>query len=289
MNDRMKRRKRKYISILIVSSFVVFICAIAIIKTVDKKNVRVGAEKSIKLKNSKNPKKAMDKRESSLPPKSVNEAKGVISSGEYMPWNEKPTNGQKIAYLTFDDGPSLNNTPQILSLLKQNKINATFFLIGKNAEKYPSLVKEEVADGDAIGNHTYSHTLNYKEGPNGFVEDVNKCDEILKSIVGDKYDSKLLRFPGGSWDSKYLKLGAFRNAIASAGYHFVNWNDLNGDAEHGLTPANDLYERVIKETGNKQVVVILMHDAAAKTTTVKALPNIIKYLKDKEYTFETLK
>lgn len=286
MNERMKRRKRKYISILIVSSVVVFICVIAIIKAVDKKNVRVGAETSIKLKNAKNPKRAMDKRESSLPPKN---SSGNIVSGEYMPWKEKPTNGEKIAYLTFDDGPSLNNTPQILNLLKQNKINATFFLIGKNAEKYPGLVKEEVADGDAIGNHTYSHTLNYKEGPNGFVEDVNKCDEILKSIVGDKYDSKLLRFPGGSWDSKYLKLGAFRNAIASAGYHFVNWNDLNGDAEHGLTPASELYKRVIKETENKQVVVILMHDAAAKTTTVKALPNIIKYLKDKGYTFRTLK
>lgn len=287
--NRLKKKKKERI-ILLICTTVIIICSIsAILKSSNKNGQQVNAKTSASTKKSNDSKKVIDKTTNKQKNKTVNKINGDIASGEYMPWVEKPAFGQKIVYLTFDDGPSINNTPQILNLLKQYKINATFFLIGKNAQMYPDLVKREVAEGNAVGNHTYSHTLNYKEGPDGFVSDVNKCDRVLKSIIGDQYDSKLLRFPGGSWDTKYMKLGAFRNAIKSEGYHFVNWNDLNGDAEHGLTSSIDLYERVKKETGDKKVVVILMHDAAAKTTTVDALPHIINYLKLKGYTFKTLR
>ncbi|OAA90259.1 polysaccharide deacetylase family protein [Clostridium ljungdahlii] len=205
-------------------------------------------------------------------------------AGEYMPWKAKRTDGGKVAYLTFDDGPSVN-TEKILNILNQNNIKATFFLIGKNAERYNNLVKEEFSDGEVIGNHTYSHQLSYKEKPEDFINDVNKCDEVLKSILGQSYSLKLVRFPGGSFGSK---LAPFRNAATKAGYRFINWNDEIGDADGYDLPVATLLSNLKKYT-NGDTVVILMHDAGAKTTTVQALPQIIQYLRLKGYNFDTLK
>lgn len=288
VNRKKSNSFRKCKAILVVFILVSLCSAIAIV--ISNKNSSVLANKKVAHNKVKRQGKQsiMDKRESKLPPEESGEVAGSVTSGEYMPWLEKHQDGEKVAYLTFDDGPS-KNTPEILSILKQYNAHATFFLIGKNVERFPEYVKDEIAAGDAVGNHTYSHTLSYKEGPQAFVEDLNKCREILKSIIGDKFDSKLIRFPGGSWDSRWMNLRPFRDAASKAGYHFVNWNDLSGDAEHPLVPKDTLVARVKKETGNKKVVVILMHDAAAKTTSVQALPEIIQYLQENGYTFKTLR
>ena len=221
----------------------------------------------------------MDKRESTIP-KITHENQ---SGGQYTPWTDKRTDGTKIAYLTFDDGPSVN-TEKILQILNSNNIKASFFLIGKNAENNTNLVKEEVADGEVVGNHTYSHQLNYKEGPAIFVNDINKCQDILKSILGPSYKLKLVRFPGGSFGPKIVP---FRDAVTKAGYRFIDWNDEIGDADGYDLPIPILLNNLKKYTV-ENTVVILMHDAGAKTTTVQALPQIIQYLKSKGYSFDTL-
>jgi peptidoglycan/xylan/chitin deacetylase (PgdA/CDA1 family) len=204
-------------------------------------------------------------------------------AGQYTPWTVKTNGGKKVAYLTFDDGPSLN-TKKILNILNKNNIKATFFLIGKNAEKHPDLVKDEFYCGEVIGNHTYSHQLNYKEGTESFINDLNKCDEVLKSILGKSYNSKLIRFPGGSFGPK---LEPFRASVTSAGYRFIDWNDAIGDANGYNLPVKTLLSNLKKYT-TQNTVVILMHDAGAKTTTAEALPQIIEYLKSKGYSFDTL-
>lgn len=203
--------------------------------------------------------------------------------GEYTPWTIKRTDGTKIAYLTFDDGPSIN-TEKILSILNQNNIKASFFLIGKNAENNPNLVKEEVANGEVIGNHTYSHQINYKESPTDFVNDLNRCNLVLKNIIGKNYTSNIARFPGGSFGHR---LSPFRDAATKAGYAFINWNDETGDSDGYDLPVPVLLNNLHKYTiGN--TVVILMHDAGAKKTTVQALPQVIQYLQAKGYLFKTL-
>jgi peptidoglycan/xylan/chitin deacetylase (PgdA/CDA1 family) len=203
--------------------------------------------------------------------------------GEYTPWTIKRADGTKIAYLTFDDGPSIN-TEKILSILNQNNIKASFFLIGKNAENNPNLVKEEVANGEVIGNHTYSHQINYKESPTDFVNDLNRCNLVLKTIIGKNYTSNIIRFPGGSFGHR---LAPFRDAATKAGYAFINWNDETGDSDGYDLPVSVLLNNLHKYTiGN--TVVILMHDAGAKKTTVQALPQVIQYLKAKGYIFKTL-
>lgn len=224
------------------------------------------------------------KRESSVP----KNGQDLQQNGEYMPWREKMENGQKKVYLTFDDGPS-TNTEAILKILNQYNVKATFFVLGPNAQKYPELLKEEANNGEAIGNHTYSHQINYKETPQDFINDIGKCDGIIKSIVGSDNYIKLIRFPGGSWDSKGRHDKApFRDAAYKAGYRYVDWNDGTDDAE-GYNPQVPVLLNNLKSHTNLNVEVVLMHDAPAKTNTVAALPQVIQYFKSLGYTFDTLK
>ncbi|PJI08987.1 MULTISPECIES: polysaccharide deacetylase family protein [Clostridium] len=204
--------------------------------------------------------------------------------GDWEPWRADNANTKKVAYLTFDDGPSINTT-KILDILNANGIKATFFLIGQNAERNPNLVKLEIQNGESIGNHTYSHNIRYNESPDLFVADVNKCDSVLKSIAGDKYTPKLVRFPGGSFGKR---LAPFRDAMKNNGYTFVDWNDENGDAEHPLVSVDGLMNNIKRYTGDQKTIVVLMHDAPAKTTTVQALPQIIQYLKSLGYSFDKI-
>lgn len=210
--------------------------------------------------------------------------KGSTKNEVFDPYKE---NGKKIAYLTFDDGPSKTNTPKILSILKEHKINATFFVIGNLAKENPNLIKTEYLDGNSIGNHTYSHIYNHVySSTKAFEEEVNETESLLKSILGNSYKTKLVRFPGGSFG---LKLKPFKDAILKDGYNYVDWNALDGDAEGTDIPASKLFIRLKQTVGNQQHVVILMHDTSAKYATVQILPQIIDYLIIRGYSFSTLK
>ncbi|MCD2345432.1 polysaccharide deacetylase [Clostridium guangxiense] len=207
--------------------------------------------------------------------------------GEFEPWRLEKDSKKKIVYLTIDDGPSYN-TRKILDILRENNINATFFLIGQNAERYPQFVRQEVEEGNSIANHTYSHPLRYRGSAQGFIDDVNKCDRILRNIVGDKYISKFMRFPGGAFESE-KRLEPYRDAVKQNGYRFLNWNAMTGDADRNLEPVEYLINHVKNDVRGEKIVVLLMHDAPAKTTTVQALPTIIQYLKSQGYTFGVFK
>ena len=262
--------------ILVITVFVMLSCLILYIVSKIYNPLPANAKMSLKESTAKYKKDEIIKRESVIPKNQL--------GGNYTPWTVKRNDGTKIAYLTFDDGPSVN-TKKILNILNQNNIKASFFLIGKNAEEHRNLVREELADGDVVGNHTYSHQLNYKEEPAIFVNDINKCEEVLKSILGPSYKLKLVRFPGGSFGPKLVP---FRDAVAKAGYKFIDWNDEIGDANGSNMSVPTLLKNLKKYTLQK-TVVILMHDAGAKKTTVQALPQIIQYLKSKGYSFDTLK
>lgn len=202
--------------------------------------------------------------------------------------DNKPANNtksEKEAFLTFDDGPTSKITPQILKILDEYDVKASFFVIGKNAEKYPDLIKEEKAKGHFIANHTYSHDYDYiYKNTGNFIKDLEKTSEVLSSILG-KYDSKIIRFPGGSFGKKRA---AYRDAVKNAGYTYIDWNALNGDAEAQNVPVATLIKNIKETTKGKKHIVILMHDAATKQTTVDALPEILEYLKSEGYVFKTI-
>lgn len=199
---------------------------------------------------------------------------------------EKANNDDKIAYLTFDDGPSPLVTPKILETLKQHGVKATFFIIGKMAEQNPELVCKIQEEGHLICNHTYSH--NYKliySSPDNFMADVDKCEEVLKSILGEDFKTGILRFPAGSFGKKRLP---FREQVKKQGYTSIDWNSLNGDAEGLHIPADELVNKVRETTKNKKRAVVLMHDSNTKDTTAEALSQTISYLESEGYTFKTL-
>lgn len=278
-----KQRKRRNAIITAVSLLILFTFGFYLGGRIsNKKNVVVSASNSAttnteKDQQKKNAEDVMNKRESNI----INNIKN--GSGDFDPYK---ADGKKIAYLTFDDGPSTNNTPKILDILKKNNIKATFFVIGENAEKNSELIKREVAEGHVVGNHTYSHNMKYiYADTNNLINDLDKGDKVLKSIIGNEYNLKLIRFPGGSFGTR---LAPYREAVKKAGYHYVDWNDLNGDAERSNVPVSALMDELEKYTAEDHVV-ILMHDAPAKVTTEQALPQAIEFLKSKGYTFETLK
>jgi peptidoglycan/xylan/chitin deacetylase (PgdA/CDA1 family) len=204
-------------------------------------------------------------------------------------------NGEKIVFLTFDDGSSTTVTPQVLDTLKTNGVNGTFFLTGinieKGGEKSKEIVKRTFDEGHAIANHSYSHDYKYLY-PNrtinleNFTNDFKKTDDMLTNILGPYFSTRVIRCPGGhmSWNGMdVLDTHLNENNMA-----YIDWNALNGDAEGKKKNANELLESVKNTSVGKEIVVVLMHDTYGKEETAKALPQIIQYFKDNGYAFKTL-
>ena len=190
----------------------------------------------------------------------------------------------KVAYLTFDDGPSLVVTPQILDILDEYDIKATFFPIGYMAERHPGILKMTYDKGHSIGNHTYSHNYGYiYKNPKNLVNDLEKAGELFKEILTTDFNPKLMRFPGGSFGKKH-----YIEAVTQAGYLYFDWDALNGDAEGINISKERLVSRLKQTVKNQDKLIVLMHDTDYKPTTVEALADIIEYLKSEGYVFITL-
>lgn len=193
------------------------------------------------------------------------------------------TNETKVAYLTFDDGPSPDITPKILAALDKYNIKATFFVIGTSILKNKPLLKLEHDKGHVICNHTYSHNPDYLyTSADNFLSDIVKNENLLKSVLPG-YKSKLIRFPGGSKYRPY----AIKKAVLANGYHYADWDCLSRDAE-GVTDPKELLHNVKVSAGNKNNLIVLMHDSQGKSYTAEALPSIIEYLKSRGYVFRQL-
>ena len=209
------------------------------------------------------------------------------------------TDGKKVAYLTFDDGPSTTNTPEILKVLDKYNVKGTFFVLGtslKDNTKAQEILKTIAGSGHAIANHTYSHDYKYLY-PNrvmnveNITNDIEKNNALLKEILGKDFDTKTIRFPGGYWSWKGRE--PMKAKMIEKGYCNIDWNALNGDAEGKKKDATGLFEKLkssVEELGpNADSVVLLMHDTYGKEETVKALPQIIEYLQGKGFEFRTMK
>ncbi len=195
---------------------------------------------------------------------------------------------QKIVYLTFDDGPS-QNTGKILDILKKYNAKATFFVTGNN-QKYDSMMKRAYDEGHAIGLHTYSH--DYKEvyaSEKAYFEDLKKISDLVEKVTGEK--SHIIRFPGGSSNTvsaQYTKglMTLLTKKVQEKGYQYFDWNCDSTDASGNNVPVDVLVKNAT--SCSSQHINILMHDTDAKGTTVKALPKIIEYYRDKGYTFKAI-
>lgn len=180
--------------------------------------------------------------------------------------NEK----KKIA-LTFDDGPSALYTGTLLDGLKERNVKATFFLIGKNAEENPELVKRIYAEGHLIGNHTYSHVEITKIPDEEAIEELEKTDEIICSITGEHV--QYMRPPFGSWQKELESRLDVLPVLWTVDP--FDWTTEN---------VEEIVNKVVTETEENDM--ILLHDCYE--SSVQAALQIIDILQEENYEFVTV-
>ena len=186
---------------------------------------------------------------------------------------------EKIAYLTFDDGPTNRCTPDILDILKENNISATFFVIGQRVEQNPELVKRAYKEGHFIANHTYSHQdQKLYQNRESFLEEILKTDKAISNAIGiENYHPHLFRFPCGSMVNYSVKK-KYISYLEEIDYTYLDWNCLNNDGVQKASSTTLL--QYLKDTSrNKNTLVVLMHDSGDLNLTQNVLQNSIDYLK----------
>ena len=189
----------------------------------------------------------------------------------------KPLNAGRVVALTFDDGPQPSSTPAILAILRKYKIKATFFMVGREARKYPALARQVVAEGHTIGNHSLSHQGLQRAGKKWAEDQVVGGASAIKAATG--VWPKWYRPAGGSYNDVVLEVAR------SAGEHLVMWN-VDPDDWQNPSLVN-LVNRVVASA--KPGAIVLMHDGGGnRSDTIAALPQIITRLSAAGYSFVTM-
>lgn len=196
----------------------------------------------------------------------------------------QPKGEQKTLFLTFDDGPSVENTPKVIDILKRYNVKATFFVVGKYAKDHPEMVRQLIDNGFQVENHTYTHDYNYEySSPKNLVNDFKQNEQLLKSIIPG-YSSKIVRFPAGSRQRDQ----SYKDAVRKAGFEFVDWNCLSNDSMNESYTPEDLLNNIKETEKGKKFLVVLNHDSAQRQNTVQALPAMIEHFQSENYVFKTL-
>lgn len=181
---------------------------------------------------------------------------------------------EKIVYLTFDDGPIPDVTPFVLNTLKTFNAKATFFCIGDNVNKFPEIYNEVLANGHAVGNHTFNHLKGWDCTNIEYLSNIQKCAGLVKS--------NLFRPPYGR--IKKSQISDLRKRIPNT--EIIMWDVLSGDFDDQISPQKCI-DNVLKNTRNGSIIVF--HDSIkAFPRLEEALPAILEFLSSRNFTFKTL-
>ena len=185
-------------------------------------------------------------------------------------------NNEKVIALTFDDGPWPEHTEGILNILKKNNVKATFFWIGEHLNEFPAIAPKVVADGHAIANHTWNHHY-HDVDKNTAAKELGSLEKLIYDLVGAR--TKIFRPPGGVLDNGLVSYAQNKSYVVTM------WSS---DAREASYPSvQGLINNVLSSASPGGIV--LMHDGGGdRSTTVQALPTIIKELRRRGYTFVTL-
>lgn len=188
--------------------------------------------------------------------------------------------GRKIVYLTFDDGPS-KLTPQVMDILDEYNVKATFFVVGmytSDDEFARNSYVDAIKRGHTLGIHSFSHNRGViYSSLYEFSKDCDKMYSYVYNLIG--YKPFLWRFPGGSktmYADERLQT-EYIPYINQKGLEYYDWNVSSGDGSSD-TKRDDIYRNVITGVSNKDVSVVLMHDAFGREETIAALPDILDTL-----------
>ena len=291
-----KLNKKKVAIIIILLILLVFLATILGIKLAEYNRVQEQA-KEYQKQQEEIEKEELEKKRQEEEKKKAEIEKRIEQTSRPLSDEEKDrilhiyrSTGEKRVFLTFDDGPSKTVTPLILDLLKKEEVKATFFILGNNAKNNPDILKREFDEGHYVANHGYSHK--YSEiysSPEATLNEYNATEQAIKDALGNQsYSSRLFRFPGGSNGGYYDNAKQNSKALLyENGVVHLDWNCLSEDAA-GAHTKEDLMQNVINTMGDKETVVILMHDSSDKILTYEMLSDLIHYLKEKGYKFENI-
>jgi len=204
----------------------------------------------------------------------VADSSGNTDEAERVVYSDEKT----TVYLTFDDGPNKEITPQILEILDRYGVPATFFVNGFDYED-EGLIRQEIGSGHTVGLHGYSHDYSIYQSADSVMENFRRLETAILNETG--YTSKIIRFPGGSSNtvSREYCEGVMTEATQKAieeGYSYFDWNIDSGDSDKDYS-ANDIYLNVIRQIEFHHMNVVLLHDGAGHQKTADALERIIKY------------
>lgn len=184
-------------------------------------------------------------------------------------WRMSPT--EKSIYLTFDDGPTVENTVWILDLLDKYGIKATFFCVGRNVEKYPELYSEILQRGHSVGVHGYDHKRGLYKNDSIFMADIKKAGELI--------ESHLFRPPHGHIKQSQVK-------ALSGKYQVVLWDVLTRDYDQNLN--GDKVLDIAKRYSRNGSIVVFHDSVKAMSNMRYALPKAIEYWLEQGYEFKKL-
>ncbi|MDN4072863.1 polysaccharide deacetylase family protein [Fictibacillus terranigra] len=187
------------------------------------------------------------------------------------------TSKKQIA-LTFDDGPDNRYTPQILKILKEKGVKATFFVIGEQAKQHPEVLKQIHREGHVIGNHTWDHQNVPQLTDQELENDVQATSEEIEKVTGAK--THLFRPPMGEINDHQVSM------LNKQGYRSIIWTADTKDWEG--RPSEQIVSAVNKDAAPGVIALQHSYHASGKFETVKALPEIIDQLRAKGYKFVTV-
>lgn len=214
-------------------------------------------------------------------------ASGVDEFRRNLPDTDTETSGAETGvrkvYLTFDDGPS-GNTGEILDILAEYDVKATFFVVGKEDERYQPLYKRIVEEGHTLAMHSYSHKYNeIYQSKESYVEDLTKLQEFLYNITG--VWCRYCRFPGGSSNHvSRVDMHELITYLEEQDMSYFDWNVSSGDASSAYISPEAIVRNSTAKLNELDEAIILMHDASDKDSTVKALPKLIEQIQAMEDT-----
>jgi peptidoglycan/xylan/chitin deacetylase (PgdA/CDA1 family) len=188
---------------------------------------------------------------------------------------------RKVVALTVDDGPDPKYTPSVLRIAQERKVKLTFFLLGREVEKHADLVRQEISQGHAIGNHGWDHRLLTDRDERESMFQIQRCQDAIEKAC--KVHTDLFRPPKGVWDSETSV------SAESMGYRMVLWTTT---LEHRTArTSQEMADRVISRVSPG--TIILAHDGEPKPPidrrrTIAALPLLIDGLRKKGYEFVTV-
>lgn len=266
--------KNRYILIAIIGIIIIVLIIIfAVVANVNaKKKEKIAKEIEIQ--------KELEKKEEIM--------RFVLESKQKEKEEEEKATG--IIYLTFDDGPSADSTPQILDILAKNDIKATFFVLHYN-EQNEHLIKREHEEGHKVALHGYTH--NYSEiytSADSCMENFRKIQEQVYNTTGEK--SNIIRFPGGGSNTiskKYCEgvMTELTGRVVNEGFRYFDWNVDSDDAGRAKN-SEDIYNNVTNGIKPGRSNVVLMHDFTKNDKTIGALDRIIAFGKENGYVFRKI-